>query len=37
MTLKDISKFEWLNTVSINVYGIENGQVDRWTSSATYR
>ena len=27
MTLKDISKFERLNTVSINVYGIENKQV----------
>ena len=24
MTLKDISKFERLNVVSINVYGIEN-------------
>ena len=24
MTLKDISKFEWLNAVSINMYGIEN-------------
>jgi len=23
MTLKDISKFEWLNAVSINVYGRE--------------
>ncbi|XP_018348207.1 PREDICTED: uncharacterized protein LOC108752091 [Trachymyrmex septentrionalis] len=27
MTLKDISKFERLNAVSINVYGIENKQV----------
>jgi len=27
MTLKDIPKFERLNVVSINVYGIENGQV----------
>ena len=27
MTIKDISKFEHLNAVSINVYGIENGQV----------
>jgi len=27
MTLKDISKFERLNAMSINVYGIENKQV----------
>ena len=27
MTLKDIFKFERLNTMSINVYDIENGQV----------
>ncbi|KAG5332831.1 SETMR methyltransferase, partial [Acromyrmex charruanus] len=27
MTLKDNSKFEHLNAVSINVYGIENGQI----------
>ena len=27
MTLKDISKFEWLNVMTINVYGIENGQI----------
>ena len=27
MTLKDIYKFERLNAVSINVYGIENKQV----------
>ncbi|XP_018371747.1 PREDICTED: uncharacterized protein LOC108766747 [Trachymyrmex cornetzi] len=27
MTLKDIPKFERLNAVSINVYGIENGQI----------
>ena len=27
MTLKDISKFERLNAVSINMYGIENKQV----------
>ncbi|KYN29308.1 hypothetical protein ALC57_01246, partial [Trachymyrmex cornetzi] len=27
MTLKDISKFEHLNAVSINVYGIENKQI----------
>ena len=27
MTLKDISKFECLNTMLINVYDIENGQV----------
>jgi len=27
MTLKDIKKFEQLNNVSINVYGIENKQM----------
>ena len=27
VTLKDISKFERLNAVSINVYGIENKQI----------
>ena len=27
ITFKDIPKFERLNAVSINVYGIENGQV----------
>ncbi|KYN45032.1 hypothetical protein ALC56_00506, partial [Trachymyrmex septentrionalis] len=27
ITFKDIPKFEWLNAVSINVYGIENKQV----------
>ena len=32
ITLKNISKFEQLNTMSINVYGIENGP-----SSAAHR
>ena len=27
ITFKNISKFEWLNMVSINVFGIENKQV----------
>jgi len=27
MILKDISKFKWLNTVSINIYSIGNEQV----------